>query len=69
VIAARHDIVNIDPDSEFGRYPNATNLFYPVNGHLTEEGNSVFEQALVRGLLSSDLAIFSGCSLAHGSAR
>jgi hypothetical protein len=68
-IAARHGIVNIDPDSEFSRRPNATNLFYPVNGHLTEEGNSVFEQALVRGLLSSDLPILSGCSLANGSAR
>ncbi len=68
-IAARHDIVNIDPNSEFSHLPNAINLFYPVNGHLTEEGNSVFEQALVRGLLSSDLAVFRGCSLAHGSAR
>ena len=66
-IAARHDIVNIDPDSEFSHRPNAANLFYPVNGHLTEEGNTVYEQALTRGLLSSNLAVFRGCSIARGS--
>ena len=61
-IAARHGIVNIDPDADFSHRTNATNLFYPVNGHLTEEGNTVYQQALTRGLLLSDLAIFQDCS-------
>jgi hypothetical protein len=61
-IAARHGIVNIDPTALFSGRPDAANLFYPVNGHLTEEGNTVYQQALTRGLLSSDLAIFQACS-------
>jgi hypothetical protein len=61
-IDARHGILNIDPDPDFSRRPNATHLFYPVNGHLNVEGNAVFEQALTRGLLSSDLPVFQGCS-------
>jgi hypothetical protein len=68
-IAARHDIVNIDPDPGFSEHPHATNLFYPVNGHLTEDGNTVYGQALTHGLLSSDLAIFQGCTIADGSQR
>jgi len=63
-IAARHGIVNIDPDPEFRRTPNAASLFYPVNGHFNERGNTVFQQALTRGLLSSNLAIFQNCSKA-----
>lgn len=61
-IAARHGIVNIDPDADFARRSNVMDLLYPVNGHLTAEGNAVYQQALTRGLLSSDLAIFRDCS-------
>jgi hypothetical protein len=61
-IAARHGIINIDPEPDFARTPNASNLFYAVNAHLNAKGNDVYHQALTRGLLSSNLAAFQGCS-------
>lgn len=61
-IAAKHGITNIDPDPEFRARPDAIDLFYPVNGHLTPEGNTVYSAALTRGLLTSDLPAFRGCA-------
>jgi len=49
-VSARHDIVNIELDCDISHRADAKNLFYPVHGHLTEEGNTVYEQALTRGL-------------------
>lgn len=60
-IAAKHGLINIDPDPYFSHIPNSSNLFYAIDGHLDSNGNGIYAQALTDGLLQAGLAPFQGC--------
>ena len=57
-IALRHNVTPVPVLSEFGSLPNPEKLYYPVDGHLSGDGQTVLARALVRGLVK-DIAVFS----------
>jgi hypothetical protein len=57
-IAFRHRVITLPVLSEFGSLSNPETLYYPVDGHLSGEGQTVLARAVVRGLVK-DVALFS----------
>lgn len=61
-IAAKHGAAYVDLMGPISRIPNAENLYYPVDGHVTSEGHKVIAEALSRKLQDGSVPAFSHCA-------
>jgi hypothetical protein len=57
-IAIRHAVTFVPVLSEFAALKNPEALYYPVDGHLSGEGQTILTRAVIRGL-EKDVAVFS----------
>jgi hypothetical protein len=62
-IAARHGVQYVDTSAAFSRLPQAADLYYPVDGHLSGRGDAVLARA-VAGALGHDVAALQSCASA-----
>jgi hypothetical protein len=58
-IATKHGAAYVDLMGPISRIPNAQNLYYPVDGHLTSEGHKVIAEAVARKLQDGTVPAFS----------
>jgi hypothetical protein len=68
-IASRHGAGYVDLMGPISRIPNAENLFYPVDGHVTPEGHKVIAQALAQKLQDGSVPAFSHCAPPQSAER
>lgn len=59
LIARNHGIIFLDVLSEFSQLPKPETLFFPADGHLTPDGQTLYGHAIARGLETSSLAVFT----------
>jgi hypothetical protein len=60
-IASKHGAGYMDLMGPFSRIPNAENLYYVVDGHVTSAGHKVIAEELVQKLQDGSVPAFSGC--------
>ena len=60
-IAGRHGILYLDSLEAFAADPQPEQLFYPVDGHMTDAGHALLADAIVRRLLGADAPPFNQC--------
>jgi hypothetical protein len=68
-IASRHGAGYVDLMGPISRIPNAENLYYPVDGHVTPEGHKVIAQALAQKLQDGSVPAFSHCAPPQSAER
>jgi hypothetical protein len=68
-IASRHGAGYVDLMGPISRIPNAENLYFPVDGHVTPEGHKVIAQALSRKLQDGSVPAFSHCAPPQSAER
>jgi hypothetical protein len=61
-IASKHGAGYVDLMGPFSRLPNAENLYYVVDGHVTSEGHNVIAEEVVQKLQDGSVRAFSGCT-------
>jgi hypothetical protein len=61
-IAAKHRTGYVDLTGPISRIPNAEDLYYPVDGHVTSEGHKVIAEALSQKLQDGSVPAFSRCA-------
>jgi SGNH hydrolase-like domain, acetyltransferase AlgX len=61
-IAAKHGAGYVDLMNVFSKIPDAQNMYYVVDGHVTAEGQAVMAQAILRKLQDGTIPAFSQCS-------
>lgn len=61
-IAAGHQILAVDPLPGFAHRPHAMDLVYPVDGHVSPQGQRILAESLDKSFLQSGYAAFAGCS-------
>jgi len=66
-IAQRHGVLYLDTSATFGSIPAAADLYYPVDGHLTGQGDAVVARDLV-ATLEHQVPPFQDCMVANRSA-
>jgi hypothetical protein len=60
-IASKHSAGYVDLMGPFSRIPNAENLYYVVDGHVTTEGHKVIADELVQKLQDGSVPAISRC--------
>ena len=65
-IAAKHGVQSIDLTSVLARLPDAEQLYYVVDGHLTPEGQNVLAANMSAHLLGGTVPAFASCSGSKG---
>lgn len=68
-IASKHGAGYVDLIGSVSRIPNAENLYYPVDGHLTSEGHQVIAAALSQKLEDGTVPAFSHCAPPQSAER
>ncbi len=68
-IASRHGSGYVDLMGPISSIPNAENLYYPVDGHVTAEGHKVIAQALLQKLQDGSVPAFSHCAPPQSAER
>ncbi|MDD4914740.1 MAG: SGNH/GDSL hydrolase family protein [Methylococcales bacterium] len=68
-IAARHGIIFYDSLDAFKSVPEPEQLFYPVDGHMTEAGHALFASAIEQELLTEKQTPFGQCATASLTQR
>jgi len=68
-IASKHGAGYVDLMGPFSRLPNAENLYYVVDGHVTSEGHKVIAEELVKKLQDGIVPAFSGCTSRQSAQR
>jgi hypothetical protein len=68
-IASKHGAGYVDLMGPFSRLPNAENLYYVVDGHVTSEGHKVIAEELVQKLQDGSVPSFSGCTSRQSAQR
>jgi SGNH hydrolase-like domain, acetyltransferase AlgX len=68
-IASKHGAGYVDLMGPVSRIPNAENLYYPVDGHLTSEGHKVVAEALLQKLQDGSVQAFSHCESPQSAER
>lgn len=69
MIAARHGAGYVDLMGPISRIPNAEDLYYAVDGHLTSEGHAVIAAALSQKLQDGSVPAFSHCASPQSAER
>ena len=69
MIAAKHGAGYVDLMGPISRIPNAEDLYYPVDGHLTSEGHAVIAAALTQKLEDGRVPAFSHCASPQSAER
>jgi len=65
-IAAKHGIIFMDTLPAFAATAQPEQLFFPVDGHMTEAGHALFANAISQRLLDGTVAPFSQCAIVSG---
>jgi len=68
-IASKHGASYVDLMGPFSRIPNAENLYYVVDGHVTPEGHKVIADELVQKLQEGSVPAFSRCTSRQSAER
>jgi len=68
-IASKHGAGYVDLMGPFSRLPDAENLYYVVDGHVTSEGHKVIAEELVQKLQDGSVPAFSGCTSQQSAER
>jgi hypothetical protein len=68
-IASKHGAGYVDLMRPFSRLPNAENLYFVVDGHVTSEGHKVIAEELVQKLRDGSVPAFSGCTSRQSAQR
>ncbi len=68
-IASKHGAGYVDLMGPFSRLPDAENLYYVVDGHVTSEGHKVIADELVQKLQDGSVPAFSGCTSRQSAER
>jgi hypothetical protein len=68
-IASKHGADYLDLMKPISGIPNAENLYYIVDGHVTADGHDVIAEELVRKLLDGSVPAFSQCALRQTAER
>ena len=68
-IASKHGAGYVDLMGPFSRIPNAENLYFVVDGHVTTEGHKVIAEELVQKLQDGSVPAFSGCTSRQSAER
>ena len=68
-IASKHGAGYVDLMRPFSRLPNAENLYFVVDGHLTSEGHKVIAEELVQKLQDGSVPALSGCTSRQSAQR
>lgn len=68
-IASKHGAGYVDLMGPFSRIPNAENLYYVVDGHVTTEGNKMIAEELAQKLQDGSVPAFSRCTSRQSAER